>query len=83
MPQIDTNQWLAELDKFIDSSSDGLRLFVTDRGFTVYDVMERCGFKRWKAMQMILDGLRNGRIKHIGYRPGHGGINVYETIKEK
>lgn len=77
MAKINTEQWLAELDR-VASFTPTHSPIVLDRGFTIYDMMDRHEMSRSRASGMMANLIRSGKVKHVGYRKGRNPMKVYE-----
>jgi predicted transcriptional regulator len=80
MSTINTDEWRAELDALLASTSYHGPIIVTD-GFTMLDLMAQKGMTRTTAQRVVTDLCHAGKVKHIGYRPGKGGPKVYQVVK--
>ena len=79
MPSINTEEWLAELDRVADLC--GGRTIVATGGFTVKDVMARGNSKRVNTSEQLRSLEAEGKIRFLGYRPGSAGEKVYELVR--
>jgi tagatose-1,6-bisphosphate aldolase len=77
MAQINTEQWLAELD-MVKSLTPTNSPVVLDRGFTVNDIVDRHEISRTRASSLMVKLVKEGKAKHIGYRNGRNPLKVYE-----
>jgi hypothetical protein len=55
-------------------------MIIGDRGFTVSELAQHRQQARPTIHNQIIELLRKGKIKHIGYRPGRCGAKVYEVV---
>jgi len=81
MAQINTEEWLAELNKVMEGAN-GHTPVVADRGFTLNDLMAHAGLSRTRAHDVVKAKVKAGTFKHIGYRPTKNGPKVYEMVED-
>jgi hypothetical protein len=75
--RISVNVDLAELDILLANATP----IIADRGFTVRDMATHRGVSDSAATRTIHALVKDGKIRFIGTRPGHGMAKVYETVK--
>ena len=81
-PKISSEEWLAELDRVMSEDSSSRSPVITDRGFTVMDIVRNKG-KSVSGTKLIFARLiKSGKILQIGWRPGQNGGKVYEFISK-
>jgi hypothetical protein len=71
---------LSDLDELLASTSYHGPIVETE-GFTLFDLIEQKGMTRTTAQRVVGDLCHAGKVKHIGYRPGKGGVKVYQVVK--
>ena len=81
-PKISSEEWLAELDRVMELSNQFTPI-VDDRGFTCNELAARIGRSPRASKDRILTLVKDGVIKHVGYRSGKNPAKVYEMVGEK
>ena len=82
MAQINTEEWLAELDKVMEGTNSHTPI-IADKGFTLSDLMAHKGLSRSRTCDIVKQKEVAGLIKLIGYRPGRNGPKVYEMVEKE
>jgi hypothetical protein len=77
--RIPVNVDLSEIDAMIDFMPN-MGPIVVNGGFTAADIAAKRGMSPGAAMKAIVALIKQGKVKHIGYRPGHGKQKVFEIV---
>ena len=81
-PSINSEEWLAELDRVMSEDSPSRSPIITDRGFTVMDIVRNKGTSVSGTKLILLRLTKSGKVQQIGWRPGQNGGKVYEFISK-
>jgi DNA-binding IclR family transcriptional regulator len=77
--RIPVNVDLSEIDALIDALPDMGRI-IPDGGFTLDDLAKQRRTSNTTAFRMLSILIDQGKVRHIGYRPGPGKQKVFEIV---
>jgi len=80
MSTINTSEWSAELDRMLADFSIRTPI-IDDRGFTLSDIVDKHSCSRTRAQMILTTLIKQGKVKHTGFRSGYSGTKVYELVK--
>lgn len=82
MPSINSEEWRAELDRILSEDVSARSPIITDRGFTVMDIVRNKGTSVSGTKLIFTRLIKGGKIQQIGWRPGQNGGKVYDFCQK-